>query len=284
MTVADLEGAVARLGFAPSIEDGRPLLLDAAERALAEITAVRPRVATATLWHLAERPLFRMSLLEEIEGEKSFSLPDGSSFYLETLGRGQVSFRRGEGQMTLSPAVTAGRVTVTAAALPTGEGTVECILSGVRGFRVPMLAIYESPYEADEPPRSPTAGHEYSLPAICPDYHSLCEPPRLADGRPLFPGAEGEYTVEGETLRVTIPEDARLTLTYRKRLTFPAEGEIDLAAEEAALLPLFCAAYVYLDDDPDKAAFYLGRFREGLAAIVPGKESLAVFRDVLAWG
>ena len=50
------------------------------------------------------------------------------------------------------------------------------------------------------------------------------------------------------------------------------------------LLPLFCAAYVFLDDEPDKAAFYLARFREGLAAIAPPKESHAAFRDILAWG
>ncbi len=284
MTVAELEGAVTRLGFAPSIEDGHELLLDAAERALGEISAVRPRVATVTLWHLTERPLFRMSLLEEIEGGKRFSLPAGASFYLETLGTGQVSFRRGEGHLVLSPTSTPGRITVTADALPEGEGTVECILHGVRGFRVPMLAIYAAPYAPDEPPRSPSGVREYRLDTVCPEYLELCEPPRLADGRPLCEGAEGEYTLEGTTLCVTLPEDAPLRLTYRKRLRIPPKGEIPLSDEEAALLPLFCAAYVFLDDDPDKAAFYLGRFREGLAAIAPQRERLSAFRDVLSWG
>ncbi len=284
MTVAELEGAVARLGFAPSIEDGRDLLLDAAERALSEISAVRPRVATVTLWHLLERPLFRMSLLEEIEGEKRFSLPAGASFYLETLGTGQVSFRRGEGHLALSPASIPGRVTVTTDALPEGEGTVECILNGVRGFRVPMLAVYAAPYAADQPPRSPSGVREYPLDTLFPDYLELCEPPRLEGGRPLCEGAESEYTLEGGTLRVMLPEDACLRLSYRKRLSIPTEGEIPLTAEEAALLPLFCAAYVLLDDDPDKAAFYLGRFREGLAVIAPQRESLSPFRDVLSWG
>ena len=284
MTVAELESAVARLGFAPSIEDGRELLLDAAERALGEITAVRPRVATATLWHLWERPLFRMSLLEEIEGEKRFSLPAGASFYLETLGTGQVSFHRGKGRLALSPVSTPGRVTVTADALPEGEGTVECVLTGVRGFRVPMLAVYLAPYTADEPPLSPNGAREYRLETVCPDYLELCEPPRLDGGRPLCEGTEGDYTLEGPTLRITLPEDACLRLSYRKRLSIPTEGEIPLDAEEAALLPLFCAAYVLLDDDPDKAAFYLGRFREGLAAIAPQRESLSAFRDVLSWG
>ena len=179
MTVAELEAAVARLGFSPSIEDGRELLLDAAERALGEIASVRPRVATATLWHLAERPLFRMTLLEEIEGEKRFSLPAGASLYLETLGTGRVSFRRGEGHLTLSPASTPGRATVTADALPDGEGCIECTLHGVRGFRVPMLAVYLAPYTADDPPRSPSQARSYPLDKLFPEYLELCEPPRL---------------------------------------------------------------------------------------------------------
>ncbi len=284
MTVAELEAAVARLGFAPSIEDGQELLLDAAERALGEITAVRPRVATATLWHLSERPLFRLSLLEEIEGEKTFSLPAGASFYLETLGMGQITLRRGGDRTVLSPAVTPGRATVTVGALPEGEGTVECRLGGIAGFRVPMLAVYGTPYTEEAPPSSPDGPRDYPLAEICPDYAELCEPPRLPDGRPLCEGASGEYTLEGTTLRLSLGEDACLRLTYRKRLTIPREGRLPLTEEEAALLPLFCAAYVFLDDDPDKAAFYLGRFREGLAAIAPTKEGIAPFRDVLSWG
>ncbi|MBO7292424.1 MAG: hypothetical protein J6V07_00650, partial [Clostridia bacterium] len=75
-----------------------------------------------------------------------------------------------------------------------------------------------------------------------------------------------------------------IRLTYRARLRIPEVGELPLTEEEASLLPLFCASYVYLDDDPDKAAFYLARFREGLARLAADTAAPHPFRDSTRWG
>ena len=285
MTVAQLEAAVARLGFAPSIDDGGELLRDAAERAMAEILAVRPRIGRLLLRHCPETPLLAVGSPGEMRGEKTFSLPEGGSFYAESVGSGLLTVRRGHGTEThvLEPCVRGG-TRVTVGAIPTAAGEVTLCVRGEAGFRLLVLAIYASPYAAAAPPVSPFDGSDYELSALAPDFAGLVGAPRLCDGTPLCEGEEGDYTLEGSRLHLAPRHACELRLSYRRRLTLPREGEIPLCAEEAALLPLFCAAYVFLDDDPDKAAFYLGRFREGLAAILPSREAVSAFRDVTGWG
>ena len=71
---------------------------------------------------------------------------------------------------------------------------------------------------------------------------------------------------------------------FHSRLSLPLEGELPLTEEEAALLPLFCAAYVYLEDDPEKAGFYLSRFREGLLRLKEPAGARLPYRDTSRWG
>ncbi len=285
MTVAQLEAAVARLGFAPSIDDGGELLRDAAERAIAEILAVRPRIGRLILRHLPETPLLSVTSPKEIRGEKTFSLPEGGSFYLESVGDGLLTVSRGTHQKTYPLRVgTRGGVTVTVGAIPTSEGAVTLRVVGGVGFYLPVLAVYASPYVSTAPPTSPFGTSDYDLAALAPDFAGLVGAPRLADGTPLCEGEEGDYTLEGSVLHLAPRRACEIRLSYRRRLPLTMEGKIPLCDEEAALLPLFCAAYVFLDDDPDKAAFYLARFREGLSAILPPREAVTAFRDVTGWG
>lgn len=285
MTVAQLEAAVARLGFAPSIDDGGELLRDAAERAIAEILAVRPRIGRLILRHLPETPLLAVASPKEIRGEKTFSLPEGGSFYLESVGEGHLTVARGtqKKDYPLSAGLRGG-VTVTVGALPTAEGSVTLRVSGGAGFYLPVLAVYASPYATAAPPISPFGTSDYDLSALAPDFAGLEGAPRLSDGTPLCEGEEGDYTLDGSILHLAPRRACEIRLSYRRRLPLTREGKIPLTDEEAALLPLFCAAYVFLDDDPDKATFYLARFREGLAAILPPREAVTAFRDVMGWG
>ena len=182
MTVAQLEAAVARLGFAPSIDDGGELLRDAAERAIAEILAVRPRIGRLILRHLPETPLLAVASPKEIRGEKTFSLPEGGSFYLESVGEGHLTVARGtqKKDYPLSAGLRGG-VTVTVGAIPTAEGSVTLRVSGGAGFYLPVLAVYASPYALAAPPISPFGTSDYDLSALAPDFAGLEGAPRLSD-------------------------------------------------------------------------------------------------------
>ena len=284
MTVAQLERAVARLGFAPSIEDGGPLLRDAAARALDELAAVRPRLRTVSLWHLPSPPLYAEGSTELLTGEKVFSLPGGHSFFLRVCGRGTLAVTR-DGKEELHPftAGEGGLPTVLGGALPSGEGPLRFRLFGEGGLRLLAFAVYDGLFDGTPP--DPFGGRSYDLAALFSSFGGLLSPPTAEDGRALSEGAAADYTLEdGHILTLSPHIRGCIRLTYRVRLTVPEEGELPLTEEEAALLPLFCASYVYLDDDPDKAAFYLARFREGLARLAADTAAPRPFRDSTRWG
>lgn len=284
MTVAQLERAVARLGFAPSIEDGGPLLRDAAARALDELGAARPRLRTVSLWHLPSPPLYAEGSTELIRGEKSFSLPEGLSFFLRVAGRGGLAVTR-DGREELYPFAAGedGLPAVLGGALPSGEGALHFRLFGEGGLRLLAFAVYDTLFDGTPP--DPFGGRSYDLALLFPSFGGLLSPPATEDGRALTEGASADYTLEDGHI-LTLPPHSRgcIRLSYRVRLSLPEEGELPLTEEEASLLPLFCASYVYLDDDPERAAFYLARFREGLARLAADAAAPYPFRDSTGWG
>ncbi|MBO7762083.1 MAG: hypothetical protein J6T24_04740 [Clostridia bacterium] len=283
MTVAELTRATARLGFSPSIGDGDLLLRDAARRALSEVAAAHPRTATVTLWHLPSPPLYAESSTEPCEGERILSFPAGHSFFLRVAGRGRLTLTRGEQSEDHTFCTEEGGMpALLGGPFPEGEGEVTLHIRAEGVYRILGLAVYSARFPTCPP--DPWAPRPYDLAALFPAFHSLVGPPTTEDGRPLTEGVDGDYTLEEGHLLLLSPHTAgRLRLTYRKRLTLPTEGELPLSEEEASLLPLFCAAYVFLDDDPEKAAFYLARFHEGLHR-TSAPEALCRYRDTTGWG
>ena len=284
MTVAQLERAVARLGFAPSLEGGEALMRDAAERALCEIAAARPRVATATLYHYPAIPLYHEGSDEPFRGTRELRIPSGTVFFARLLGTGGLSLRRGNGYVGYQyksgdggqPAVITGEV-------PNGEGDITLLLVSMKESRLLDLAVYDLPHGSTAPdPSGPT---HYDLALLYPDFGALIAPLRDGAGRPLTEDALAGYTLtDGHILSLPAHSAGRLTLVYRKRIPLPTEGELPLSDAEAALVPLYCAAYVLLDEDPDKAAFYLARFREGLLRLDEGGRGAVPYPDTTHWG
>ena len=284
MTVEQLERAVARLGFAPGIEDGAELLRDVAARALDEVAAVRPRLSRVSLFHLPAMPIYLEGEEAVVTGEKTLSLPSGRSFFLRIEGSGSLSATRKGSTATHFPfSSSPGLPAAIGGALPEGKGEVTLKITADGGYRLLTLAVYDTLF-AGTPP-DPNEARDYDLALLFPAFGGLTEPPRTRDGRILCEGSEGDYTLdEGHVLRLSPHARGDIRLTYRRRLTFPKSGEIPVTEEEAALLPLFCAAYVYLEDDPEKASFYLARFREGLLRLREAEESVRRFTDTTGWG
>lgn len=96
---------------------------------------------------------------------------------------------------------------------------------------------------------------------------SLDTPPTDADGRALREGRD--FRVQNGTLYLSERVKGKLNLTvtrapYRFDLSCDTP---DVRAEAASLLPLLTASYAWLDDDREKALFYLAMYRESLARV-----------------
>ena len=284
MTVAQLERAVANLGFAPSIEDGGELLLEVAGRALGEISAVRPRLASGTLWHLPAVPCYLTGSLEPVSGQHSYALPGGRSYFLRIFGSGRILLRSTqEERIHHFNTAPGGAPAVVFGTLGANDRLHECIITGDGTYRLLSLAVYEE--LINEKTADPEQPAEYDLSEFFEGFAEIVAPPMRADGRALCEGEGGEYTCrDGRYLRLRLSQPEEVHLTYRKSLLLPKDGHMPLSDEEAALMPLYCAAYLFLDEEPERSSFYLARFREGLSALAPREERVAAFCDVTGWG
>ncbi len=102
------------------------------------------------------------------------------------------------------------------------------------------------------------------------DFFALAARPPMADGVALSYGTDYFYPtpdricfsarVKGE---VAVPYQR----TARRIEADSADEQIDIAPELAGVLPLYTAAYIWLDDEPERAAHYMNLCREeaGLA-------------------
>ena len=72
---------------------------------------------------------------------------------------------------------------------------------------------------------------------------------------------------------LTVPYEYKgeIIVKYRKRaprvsINTP-DAEFDIPAELEPLVPLLTASYIWLDDDPDKAQYYMSLYRDGMSGV-----------------
>ena len=257
---------------------------DTAERAIEELAAARPRVVTATLYHYPTLPLYSESGGEPFLGKKEIRIPSGSVFFARLSGEGTMAFRHGKGfigyqfrtPLGTQPAVLQGDI-------PDGDGEITLTLSAGRESRLLNLAVYDLPRGTKAP--DPDARPSYDLQEIFPDFGALIAPPRDANGTPLRCDLHVGYSLaDGHILTLPAHSAGRLTIEYRRRLSISEGGELPLSDAEAALVPLYCAAYVFLDEDAERAAFYLARFREGVRRLDYEGKGAVPYPDNTQWG
>lgn len=284
MTLAQLEAATARLGFTPSLDDGGELLRDAALRAIDEVALARPRIARASIWHYPDVPIYSESSTELELAEREILLSGGSAFHMRVVGHGQLYVKRGSQTNQYGFTAPEGsKPAILGGVIPEGEGAISFRIVPEKAFRLLSFAVYDGAY-AGIPP-DPTVPKEYFLPTYFRDFAALVGPLTAEGGEILREGPGCDYTLRDHSiLAINRSTPCRIELTYRRTLTLPASGELPITDEEAALLPLFCAGYVFLDDDPEKATFYLARFTEGLRKLSHESSTPIRYHDTTGWG
>ncbi len=281
MTVQALKEAVIHLGFSETLDDNDALFRESAARALSELSVTVPRVASFTLYHLPPIPRYQKAGPIRVAGSHTLKTPGGKSFFVRLAGKGSVTVRAGNEEKRYAINTRGGEAGSFFATLPNEESEIVFSFEGEVGLTLLSLAVYE---EALAQPPDPYASSRYDLTKLIEDFGALHSPPVSHTEAASEEGAGGYRLESGHLLYLPNTKREILTLSYRRRLTLPAEGELPLTEEEAQLLPLLCAAYVWLEDDPEKATFYFSRFREGVGRLYRGFSAVAPYNDRTNWG
>lgn len=280
MTVSELFSATAQLGFETSL-DSEDAFFFAANRGLLHLAALRPVTKICLVNHAPLENKLGSRLFERITkyDTLSFESDHVRSFYFEADGNGRALLEEKIadewttiGHVDLS---STGRVFRSYRGFIKKDGAftdapVRLRFIGDYVYNVKNVALYEHLFSdsVDDIPAFDEYS-KYDISALVPDFLSLAAPPVKEDVR---------YDVEGgRVLLLPYEKGGVYSISYLHKPEKITRNEdvdiseddtkIDLDEELSALLPLLTAAYVWADDEPEKAEYYLAMYRERSAEI-----------------
>lgn len=288
MRISELYKSVAQLGFEETLESDTRFFF-AANRALLQVASLRPAKRALTIHHAPLSNRVQKNTFSPLQKrtELVFEAAGVKSYYFECDGVGSVCVERyneqaGEWQLigrqelrSDSRAFLAYRGFIK----KDGEfidSLVRLRFAGEFLYSVKNVAMYADIYSTrlqDIPAYEPYT--RYDVSKLVTDFLSLDLPVVREDGERLRLG--NGYDVENGRV-VLFPFDARGV--YRVHYNHKpdpiksngdavvAEGEIDLDEELCALLPFLIASIVWVDDEPQKAEYYLSIYRERAALLM----------------
>lgn len=308
MTIKELYDSVAELGFETELESERINgFILAANRAIVQINRIRPATSIYKLNHFPLANKLSESTYEPVckDDEALIFTADGAkSYFFECNGNGTAIIEKstdsGETWETLKAIdlVSDKRQFETYRGLILdGEepylGLVRIRFSGDYIYWVQNVAMYGSLLSAD--PESVPAFSKYipyDIASLTDDFVSFVCPP-IADaqrGKGFI--LNTDYFVEGAS-KILIPASIKGLYDvqyYRqnKRLSLDDDmdtTEIDLDSELCCLMPNLVASYIWADDEPTKAEYYLTLYNAQVAEITAKQKSLkaVVYRNKTGW-
>lgn len=297
MRVQELYEQVSGLGFEKALEDD-DIFYQAANRALLQVNSIRPAVSSYTINHRPMKNLLPESFecIERIT-DITFEAIGAKSYYFECDGIGTCFIEKktaggGWTQIGDIEFSSIGRFVSYSGFIKEGrsfvEGSVRLRFTGQYIYSVKNVALYEHAY-SDKVEDIPAfeAYTKYDMAELVDDFIRLASPPVLEDGegRRLY----RDYDMEGRRfLLIPRKNTGVFKVVYeRKPEALVNDGSavdddtvIDLDEELCALLPLNIAAYVWADDEPEKAELYLTLYRERRAEIIAKDEDLRPVRYI----
>ena len=290
MQVKELYSEVSRLGFETMLEDPTGFY-HAVNRALMQLASVSPEIRSVAVLHEPPRNLLGIKTDEAKKHTGgadliftassgalaySFECDGGAGFaYVETLKDG-----KWEPCADGIPLEAAGR-----GRFKTYRGIIKdedgkpfstpmrLRFSGDYSFFVKNAALWGELY-SDEGNDVPLYSSfvKYDISDLTDDFLGFADPPVKADD--LLTSLNKGYRIEaGRRLVLPYGDRGVYEVQYKhKPSTVPYRSEpasavdvLDVDEEYAHLLPLLVSAYVWLEDEPEKASYYMDLFRERVA-------------------
>lgn len=273
MTAAEVKSAVALLGFNLELSDDEEnarfwAVLNMAQRTIAQFA---PIIKSVSVVHMPTLPSFHLAELDKpYRGEATVDIPNAAAIYFEVIGTGEVEISR-DGQTHSDKWENEGSYTpkrYLMQAITYGEGDAHIRFHGDFAYRVRHVCGFETLTSSDPgmllPPR---AVCRYDVGELCADFGEI------APYAPVWEGHEGVIpdvrVVSRKEIEIPTECDGVYRVYYRavpKNVDEDHEGdELDLEPTLHHLVPLLVAHYLWMDDEPDKAAQYKANYDEQLA-------------------
>lgn len=269
MTVSDIRDATAALGFEPNLEEGVDVFFPALNRAIRQVNRLRAKTAKTTILHFPEQPLehFRIQVKKAGTDLVLQANSDAVSFTAEIAGTGTATVKKANGTVLQSVSYN-GDSTVFAKIHLTGEGATSVTFSGGSGF------VRNASFFASDTEQIYSDVISYDMNDLVNDFDGFCTLNLTTDGKSC----------------VEIPANSTgcYDVWYKvKPQTFTINSEeedVKIDDDLAQLLPLLIAAYVWLDDEPDKSAYYMRLYSEQALMIDRKPRCPTIITSCNNWG
>ncbi len=273
MTLQQLMNSVSALGFESNIENTR-IFYEAASRAL-DILYTDREVKKSTLVTRLSAPVCGIiPQYLHIGGDKSISYKlHGAAYSFCTVGEG--SFAVFDGDKTRTENFRGAREH--RGIIESGEAIIT--FYGELVFEVSEIATFSSLISHD-PELVPLYSELFviDMKRECPDFLAL-------SGEVVTPTGE-IIPAEEENGCVYILSDymGPVRISYRCKCpdisAISADTELKIPRECEALLPFLTASLIWLDDDADKAQYYMAIYKDMLSSLVLGRQGMGSARYV----
>ena len=308
MTIKELYDSVAELGFETELESERLNgFILAANRAIVQINRIRPATSIYKLNHFPLVNKLSESTYEPVCKDDEaliFSTDGAKSYFFECNGNGIATIEKstdfGETWETLAAVELVsekGQFEKYRGLILDGDkpylGLVRIKFSGDYIYWVQNVAMYGSLLSAD--PESVPAFSKYisyDIASLTDDFVSFVCPPITDAQRDKGFILNTDYFVEGAS-KILIPASIKgvYDVVYNRRnkqLSLNDDMEetnIDLDSELCCLMPNLVASYIWADDEPTKAEYYLTLFNAQVAEIMAREKNLkpVVYRNKTGW-
>lgn len=303
MTVGELYSQVSQLGFEDALEhDDR--FYYAANRALLQVNTLRPATKSLLINHSPIKNMIKSSSFKPISRvtDVTFEAVGAKAYSFEADGIGILYVERydesAKAWLILSMLTLESKgFSLYKNFIKDGEtfvtDRVRLRFAGEFIYSIRNVAMYEHLYSNNkEDIPSYDSFKRYDMTKYTDDFIGFAEPPVYVDGENLH--LNQDYDIESASiLLLPYDKEGAYKVIYKRR---PKEiknigsaatdtAEIDLDEELSYALPNLVAAYIWAEDEPSLAEYYLSLYRERAAEIIASTKNAApvIYKSCNGW-
>ncbi len=258
MTYNDLYKEIIALGFQSEI-DSEERITTSVSRALSTIFTERPVFSNLSIYQRKYRPTLKINAIEHKGTEVDTVNYNARCYSFVSSGNGSYRISEGEDERVFA---FSGENKIHKGFLH-GEGKIEFF--GDYSFVINNLSLFDELFGASENDVPICFDYrEYDITDYTDDFLSFTTAPCDDTGRAIDGAA-----VCGRLFRIPSDYSGRINLTYKirsKGISGVADEQILVPEGCEHLVALLAASYIWLDDDSEKAEYYMSLYREGMSA------------------